>query len=304
MSRIDARLRELRFLARLDQNGPIETMGPYNDPSEQQMIASMLHDGYLNDGFMTLRGLGTEMLTRLHRVIGDNISKVMTGEKLVLSISHKGRVRLSELEQQLKTGRDRDDTGLMLARRHFMTDLTISILEANDDSELSVAFIDMNDLRAINNECGHAAGDEAILVFLQAVKATFGQFGEAYRNNGGDEVLVILPKVNAELAGSLLSGFVRYLGKDILMLGEAKTPTMLTASCGSVSTTNPNEDPKALRDRADKIQYRAKEGTGERDPETKHWKRTVPRVSAYAVGDTGEVTVYDPRQATDQSAPE
>ncbi|KYF73654.1 hypothetical protein BE17_26305 [Sorangium cellulosum] len=106
---------------------------------------------------------------------------------------------------------------------------------------------------------------------------TLGQHGEACRN-GGDEVVVILSSTTDERAGKLLDGLVRQLGKDVLRLG-AEVEVRLTASCGSVVTTNPDEDAKALLARADQAQYRAKEES----------KKYTPRVSTIAVGD-GEVT--------------
>ncbi|XYH98392.1 GGDEF domain-containing protein [Sorangium sp. So ce1128] len=166
----------------------------------------------------------TESAKRNHiiRLLG----QFLTGCHVNLSISHKGRVRLSELEQQLRTGRDRDDTGLLWAKRHLETDLAIELLSAGNEAPLSVAFLDMNGLKAINDTYGHAAGDEAIRAFFQAVTSTLGQHGEVYRN-GGDEVVVTLPRTTDERAGKLLDGLVRQLGKEVLRLGATVTETLL-----------------------------------------------------------------------------
>ncbi|WP_437818226.1 GGDEF domain-containing protein [Sorangium sp. So ce1078] len=286
MSRVDARLREMQFLAQLDREGPQEFRGQYTGTPEQQMIASLLRDGYLNDGFDELKTLDASYSRTLHErqtwVRGDYLGRFLRGTSVKLQISHNGRVRLSELEQQLRAGRDRDDTGMLWAKRHVETDLAIALLSASNDAPLSVAFLDMNGLKAINDTHGHAAGDEAIRAFFQAVTSTLGQHGEAYRD-GGDEVVVILPSTADELAGKLLDGFVRQLGKEVLRLGESRAEQVLTASCGSVSTTKPVENAKELLERTDKVQYRAKHKS----------KEHTPRVSAIAVGD-GEVTIYAP----------
>ncbi|KYF61552.1 hypothetical protein BE11_12795 [Sorangium cellulosum] len=209
----------------------------------------------------------------------------LAGRPITLTISHKGRVRLSELEQQLRTGRDRDETGLLWAKRHLDTDLAISLLSASNETPLSVVFLDMNGLKAINDTHGHAAGDDAIRAFFQAVISTLGQHGEAYRN-GGDEVVVILPGTTDERAGTLLDAFVRQLGKEGLRLSDGTTELTLTASCGSASTVNPAEEAKALLKRADDVQYGAKEKS----------KAHTPRVSAFAVAD-GEVRIHAPGAA-------
>jgi diguanylate cyclase (GGDEF)-like protein len=200
---------------------------------------------------------------------------------LTLRIGHRGRVRLSELRRQLKTGRDRDPTGICLARRHLLTDLAVALTATDKDAPLSVVFIDMNGLKAINDAHGHHAGDEAIRAYLEAVVATFGEHGEAYRGEGGDEAVVILPKADDGRAGNLLGVFVRQLGKDVVSLGGVEH--RLTASCGSASTVDPGADAQALHDRADATMYRAKIESKKHDP----------RVSAHAVGE-GSVSTYPP----------
>lgn len=286
MARVDARLREMQFLAQLDLEGPRAYQEPYTGTPEQQMILSLLHDGYLNEGLDELRAIDKAnrhiLLERHQWVRGQHIGALIAGEKLRLEISHKGRVRLSELEQQLRTGRDRDETGLLLAKRHLTTDLAIALLSASNDAPLSVVFLDMNGLGSINNTHGHAAGDDVIRAFFQATLSTIAQYGEAYRN-GGDEVVVILPSTTDEQADKLLNVFVRQLGKDVLRLGESGDKLALTASCGSVSAADPAENAGALLQRADKVMYRAKDAS----------KTQTPRVSAIAVGD-GEATIYAP----------
>lgn len=246
------------------------------------MIAFLFENGYLNDCLDHATRMAshnpsfTENAKRNHltRLLG----QLLVGDNVTLSISHKGRVRLSELEQQLRTGRDRDESGLLWAKRHLQTDLAIELLSASNEAPLSVAFLDMNGLKAINDNHGHAAGDEAIRAFFQAVTSTLGQHGEVYRN-GGDEVVVILPRTTDERAAKLLDGLVRQLSKEVLRLGATVAET-LTASCGSVSTTNPAEDAKAFLERADEVQYRAK----------KKSKEHTPRVSAIAVGQGEAIT--------------
>lgn len=161
-----------------------------------------------------------------------------------------------------------------------MTDLVIEVMSASKETPLSVAFLDMNGLKSINDTHGHPAGDEAIRAFFQAVVATLVQNGEAYRN-GGDEVVVILPGVTEDGATKLLNSFVRQLGKGVLVLGDARAEVRLTASCGSASTTDPNEDAAALLKRADDAEIRAKNKSRE----------SMPRASAVAIGD-GEVATY------------
>jgi diguanylate cyclase (GGDEF)-like protein len=291
MSRSDARLLEMQLLARLEREGQIEIKGPYDGSPERQMIISLIDQGYINERGSSAypytggptSGAGHYYLTTRAQQLDFLMSKREDLPSVPLYIGHRGRVRLSELQQQLKTGRDRDPTGLCVAKRHLLTDLAVALTSVDKATPLSVVFLDMNGLKVINDAHGHRAGDEAIRAYLEAVVATFGEHGEAYRGEGGDEAMVVLPNTSDEGAGKLLGTFVRQLGKDALVLGDAKTAVRLTASCGSASTTDPNEDAAAVLERSDKAQYRAKTES----------KRHDPRVSTIAVGD-GEVTRYAP----------
>jgi diguanylate cyclase (GGDEF)-like protein len=290
----DARLQEMKFLSQALREGRV-TVTSSGDATETSMVMSLLLDGCLN-GIETVRWEHdtskplywngqyqyNSLLNTFEQRRLDDVAKLLSksGDVSVL-VSHKGRVRLSELQQQLKTGRDRDPTGLCLARRHLLTDLAIALTAADKDAPLSVVFIDMNGLKTINDTHGHRAGDDAIRAYLEAVVATFGEHGEAYRGEGGDEAVVVLPNTSDEAAGKFLATFVRQLGKDVLMLGGAEH--RLTASCGSASTTDPNADSHLLHDRADAVQYRAKAES----------KKQNPRVSAFAV-DEGDVATYAP----------
>jgi diguanylate cyclase (GGDEF)-like protein len=288
MGRVDARLMEMQFLARLEREGKIETGEPFDGSPERQMLVSLVEQGYVNGLDTRSNNSGAPMSLMLAARDGQATDLWRLAHKnpdtanVELRMSHRGRVRLSELEQQLKTGRDRDETGLLWAKRHVLTDIAIAILAAGKDAPLSVAHLDMNGLKAINDAHGHPVGDEAIRAFFQAALATLGGQGEVYRN-GGDEVVVILPGVDDEAAGKLLDGFVRQLGKEVLLLGDARAETRLTASCGSASTTEPSEDATALLKRADDAEIRAK----------KKSKEHSPRVSAVAVGE-GQVATHAP----------
>ena len=280
MSRVDARLREMQLLAKLDRDGPVEVSGVNDQGAERQMIISLLRDGHLN-GIETLgwgkdaamQGSWNRLGNAFESHVWEALAQLLSGNGAVkIQISHKGRVRLSELEQQLRTGRDRDETGLLWAKRHAVTDVAIALLSTSADAPLSVAFLDMNDLKLLNDTHGHDAGDQGIHTFFQAALATVGQHGEAYRY-GGDEVVVVMPGVGDDLAAKLLDAFVVQLGKEPLVLGEKRVP--LTASCGSASMTNPGGDVAVLVKRADTAMYRAKAAS----------KALAPRVSAIAVGD-------------------
>jgi diguanylate cyclase (GGDEF)-like protein len=283
----------MRFLAQFDAIGSLKIAGSYDGSPERQMIISLVDQGYVNglDAYSVEHGprwshWDAVKLADAERpkTIGMLLTKWGKGTavEVGLTISHKGRVRLAELEQQLKTGRDRDETGILWAKHHVLVDLAIAILSAAKNAPLSVAFLDMNGLTEIN-PLGHSAGDAALRAFFQAAAATLGQRGDVYRN-GGDEVVAILPGVDDAGAIKIVDAFVRQLGKDALHL--ATEAVSLTACCGTASTLDPNEDATSVLDRADQSLLRAKPQSGA----AKVWRG---RVSAYAVGD-GAVATHAP----------
>jgi diguanylate cyclase (GGDEF)-like protein len=252
----DARLRELRFLARLEREGDLPLAPPLPD-FEKLMIAQLLSDGCIN-GLATLGWDRSLPFGLIEAEINDDrrldLHRLLAGEPLTIKINHKGRIRLSELEQGLQAGRDRDPTGLMLSKRHLDRDLAIAALSARPESPVSVAFLDMNGLKAINDRYGHAAGDAAIKAYLQVLSVLCGDGIEGYRGDGGDEVVLVLRATNEERAARLI--------RDVLLKLQAERleglRVVLTASCGIRTTTDPGADATLLKGEADKEQYRAK----------------------------------------------
>lgn len=122
---------------------------------------------------------------------------------MCLRISHKGRIRLAELEQAIKTGREREPFGILLSARYWERDLRIALLSASKSTPVALCFLDMNGLKAINDSSGHEAGNEAIRTFLRVIAANVEGAGDAYRY-GGDEAVVILPDTDSDSAGKLV----------------------------------------------------------------------------------------------------
>jgi diguanylate cyclase (GGDEF)-like protein len=288
MNLIDARLRELQFLSKLDLDGGIKVNEAYDGSPERQMIISLVYNGYINDidtDFRFSRDCpgGLEQAVKDSRMEDIYHLRRPSGVTAVnLYISHKGRVRLSELKQQLKTGRDRDESGLLWDKRHLLTDLSIELLSADKSNPLYTLFLDMNGLKAINDVYGHQVGDEAIRAFFRIVVATFGERAECYRN-GGDEVVVLLSGVDDERLRVLFRQLAEQLDQEILQVGADKTRIFISASCGAISTLDRNANALDVLAEADAVQYRAKEKS----------KIGTKRVTTSVIGKSGAIVVHE-----------
>lgn len=82
--------------------------------------------------------------------------------------------------------------------RRCYEDAIASLREKGDLSDITVAVVDINGLKAANDNIGHKAGDELIVGTAEVLTRVFGQCGTVYRT-GGDEFFVILTDVSVNV---------------------------------------------------------------------------------------------------------
>jgi hypothetical protein len=174
----DARFEELQFLSEIERKRFITFDAPPTKPV-RDMITFLILEGLVTEPAMHWRhnedhsftGLPGE--SELERMVNATRLRLLSrhlGEQPVrLELTHKGRVRLSELKQGLRSGREREPFGILWDARHWEQDLQIAILDATDQTPLTVAYCDMNGLKQINDSHGHDAGDLALKTYFQAL---------------------------------------------------------------------------------------------------------------------------------------
>ncbi len=119
---------------------------------------------------------------------------------------------------------------------------------------LSVAFIDLDHFKNINDQFGHDAGDKALIDMTSIVSGHLRQ-GDMLVRWGGEEFLLVMPNTDAAQAQTALLR-MRSAGFG---LRPEKTP--LTASIGLAECrADQSPDWKTLVELADKRMYQAKEG--------------------------------------------
>lgn len=75
--------------------------------------------------------------------------------------------------------------------------------EGEVEEETIIVEYDMNNLKIINDNFGHAKGDLALINIANIIKKEFQEFGDCYRI-GGDEICVILTNISQEILKSKL----------------------------------------------------------------------------------------------------
>jgi diguanylate cyclase (GGDEF)-like protein len=133
-----------------------------------------------------------------------------------------------------------------------MLEVLLSYARRNH-SALSLAFVDIDHFKSVNDQHGHEAGDQ---VLQQLGRALSGRLrsGDILVRWGGEEFLLIMPNTDCRQARRVLERLLR----DGLGLRPDGTP--LTASIGLVETLNDCiDDAKTLVERADARMYQAKQ---------------------------------------------
>lgn len=125
---------------------------------------------------------------------------------------------------------------------------------------LSVAMVDLDNFKRINDEYGHSAGDTALQVFAQTVTGMMRR-NDVFVRWGGEEFLLVLPGTDVSQA----QAFMKHL-RDALdnRNNPAGLPFTIGFSAGLVQTSalGSREDFEMLLRSVDKALYRAKQVRG------------------------------------------
>ncbi|WP_239061640.1 GGDEF domain-containing protein [Ideonella livida] len=119
---------------------------------------------------------------------------------------------------------------------------------------LSVALLDIDNFKRLNDTLGHAAGDQALVALAQRVKASLRP-QDSLARFGGEEFVVLLPGTLADEAQQALTRLQRSLSASLFM-HEARE-VLVTFSAGVTAYRTGEKLDEAL-ERADMALYEAK----------------------------------------------
>lgn len=172
--------------------------GQWAVPRLRRLLEEMLLDETTLADFevrVAFEGLGTRVLLLNAR----RIERRDAGATTILLAIQDITVR-HKVESDLTEAALRDKLTGLYNRRGLS--LLASPLLANlrrTESPAQLLFADVDDLKAINDQHGHAAGDAAIVTTADALRATFRD-SDLVARYGGDEFLVFLAAGEAEVA--------------------------------------------------------------------------------------------------------
>ena len=99
--------------------------------------------------------------------------------------------------------------------------------------QLSVALIDLDHFKALNDRAGHRAGDQVLKFFAQFLRANLRQ-EDVVSRLGGDEFTLLLPDTMVENAKFLVERIRQKLDRIELSI-DGRNRCELTFSCGLAS---------------------------------------------------------------------
>lgn len=132
------------------------------------------------------------------------------------------------------------------------------IIASRSNTPMSVAFVDLDNFKSINDNYGHDAGDQVLITATSNLRAAL-RTGDMLVRWGGEEFILILPSSYCDEAVNVLER-VRAHG-----LGTRPDGKPMTASIGLAErTVDSRDDWRKLIEIADQRMYTAKQGGKDR----------------------------------------
>jgi diguanylate cyclase len=147
-------------------------------------------------------------------------------------------------------------TGLLNRRAWREQSERLVVLAERSGSPLSVALLDADRFKRINDTYGHAAGDRA----LQAISACVQQSvrrSDVVGRYGGEELVVLLPETDSAAAEQVAERMRRQVADEVIDTGSQTL--RVTVSVGIATAQGGRIDLDLLLGQADQALYEAKE---------------------------------------------
>ncbi|HFD79935.1 MAG TPA: diguanylate cyclase [Gammaproteobacteria bacterium] len=193
-----------------------------------------------------------EKLTRGHHDLAEKLDSTHHYLQLIESDSRRlsdelTRVRLLSLTDEL--------TGLP-NRRAFLRRIEDEVARVQRYGfPLSLALIDLDHFKQVNDKYGHGGGDEVLKTYAKDILSIF-RHHDLVARYGGEEFAVLLPNTDAEGSMRALNKVRNRAMETRWKFGDSMIPVP-TFSAG-VSLYKPGETATAFIERADKALYEAK----------------------------------------------
>jgi two-component system cell cycle response regulator len=205
-------------------------------------------------------------VSALHRGVQDFLVEPISDGELVTRIAAAARTKV--LQEELVEQSRRLETLIFedaltgLANRRFILNQLGSLVSGTrrHGRPLSIAIIDIDHFKAVNDVHGHQAGDHALVAVTGALRGHMRAEDHLGRL-GGEEFLAVLPDADHEDAAAAAERMREEVAATAIAYDGVELG--LTVSLG-VATWEDDEPPELLLRRADEALYAAKDGGRDR----------------------------------------
>ncbi len=169
----------------------------------------------------------------------------------------KSQAQVEEQNKELSYLATRDALTGCLNRRSFAEQFGLAFEAAHaDETPLSCIMVDLDHFKSVNDNFGHAVGDEVIKMLAEVLQANTRK-DDLVGRYGGEEFCLVLPGMPVEMAVKLAER-IRLRVKDESSTRFENGPRV-TASLGVASLLDEPKDPGELNHLADEALYAAKQ---------------------------------------------
>ena len=189
----------------------------------------------------------------------DFLTKPISDVRLVSAV----KVRAAR-SRQLSDAIDRDSLTGLLTHARIKEQLAMELLRARRAGQpLSVAMLDLDFFKRVNDTYGHAAGDRVIKSLAQLLRQRLRSTDSVGRY-GGEEFVAILPGCDVQAATDLLESIRESLKRVSFNAGDKTFSVTLSAGVACCHPRQGDPDSASLLNMADKALYQAKNGGRDR----------------------------------------
>ena len=195
-----------------------------------QLVAA---DGSLEE----LRNEVRRAADQLHTLAAERDARQLELSDRVTLLSDQVQILVEEVRQAQQVGTTDAMTGL-LNRAGYEAATRRELLSLRPGHLLSLALIDLDDLKWVNDQHGHAAGDAAIRALADSLRATC-RTTDYLARIGGDEFAVILMDADAHAAERIVGRFLQELWSRNIPVSTGSDPIRVSASVGIAQAAQP-----------------------------------------------------------------
>ncbi|QWE00865.1 GGDEF domain-containing protein [Polynucleobacter sp. JS-Mosq-20-D10] len=153
----------------------------------------------------------------------------------------------------------RDHLTGLLERTIFLEKLKYVLSKPlKEDNLTAIIFVDLDDFKAINDQYGHSAGDEAISIIGRRISASIRAQDLACRWGGDEFVLALQAITSKDLVSQLANRLLTAISQPLQLGSKESLQLLVGASVGVAIMDDVSLGAMDLVERADKAMYLAK----------------------------------------------